>query len=228
LAKTLQEMLGFVLVMPGVTGTGAGSWTASNGTLIFDGTSPAFTNESTSTAVSAILGINIQLNAGTAFDTVNPGAITEATGNFSGVGKRIVAGDGTILLSGTNTYTGGTTINGGTLEAAHATAGSIDALGSGFVMLHGGTQRSTVTGTLSNSIRFGAGFTSTLSAATGQTLTLNTFVTIVEANARFGSTTDNGTIVFAPIGTSQNSDSTIEVAGGTLRAGNATALDNYT
>jgi autotransporter-associated beta strand protein len=33
--------------------------------------------------------------------------------------------------------------------------------------------------------------------------------------------------VFAPIGTSQNSDSTIEVAGGTLRAGNATALDNY-
>lgn len=143
-----------------------------------------------------------------------------------GVGKLIVAGDGTLALSGTNTYTGGIMINGGTLEAAHATAGSIDALGSGFVMLNGGTLRSTVTGTLSNSITFGAGFTSTLSAATGQTLTLNTFVTIVEANARFGSTTDNGTIVFAPIGTSQNSGSTIEVAGGTTISAGMLQLGN--
>jgi autotransporter-associated beta strand protein len=66
--------------------------------------------------------------------------MTITTGSpFSGVGKLIVAGDGTLALSGTNTYTGGTMINGGTLEAAHATAGSIDALGSGFVMLNGGT-----------------------------------------------------------------------------------------
>jgi hypothetical protein len=35
-----------------VTGSGGGAWSASNGTLIFDGTAPAFTNQSTTAGIS--------------------------------------------------------------------------------------------------------------------------------------------------------------------------------
>jgi autotransporter-associated beta strand protein len=136
------------------------------------------------------------------------GGINGGTG-----GSLVKVGIGTLTLSGGNTYTGGTTIAVGTLEAALATGGGVDALGSGGVTLNGGTLRSTVTGAFGNGITFGSGFTSTLTAATGQTLTLNNsgnkLVTIVDAIARFGSATDNGTIVFAPIGTSESLAATI-------------------
>jgi len=38
------------------------------------------------------------------------------SGNFSGTGSLSAAGPGTVLLSGNNNYTGGTTVNGGTLR----------------------------------------------------------------------------------------------------------------
>ncbi|ECB7305850.1 AIDA autotransporter-like protein ShdA, partial [Salmonella enterica subsp. enterica serovar Yovokome] len=50
------------------------------------------------------------------------------TNNISGSGQVVKSGDETLTLSGSNTYTGGTTINDGTLIAT-----SVDALGSGDV-----------------------------------------------------------------------------------------------
>uniref|UniRef100_UPI001F542631 autotransporter-associated beta strand repeat-containing protein n=1 Tax=Salmonella enterica TaxID=28901 RepID=UPI001F542631 len=47
---------------------------------------------------------------------------------ISGSGQVVKSGDETLTLSGSNTYTGGTTINDGTLIAT-----SVDALGSGDV-----------------------------------------------------------------------------------------------
>ncbi|EEA9083867.1 hypothetical protein ABQ62_004731, partial [Salmonella enterica subsp. enterica] len=50
------------------------------------------------------------------------------TNNISGSGQVVKSGDETLTLSGSNTYTGGTTINDGTLVAT-----SVEALGSGDV-----------------------------------------------------------------------------------------------
>ncbi|VFR18727.1 serine protease [plant metagenome] len=54
--------------------------------------------------------------------------------DISGEGKLVFNGDGTLKLGGRNSYSGGTLINGGALEAASASA-----LGSGSVQVNGGT-----------------------------------------------------------------------------------------
>jgi autotransporter-associated beta strand protein len=116
----------FTLNQLNFVGTGAGAWTLSNGTLVFAGTSPIVTNQSMTAGISAILGINIQLSADTTFETENPGVITEVTGSIGGSGKLIVSGAGTLLLTNSNTYGGGTMINAGTLQLGNgAAAGSI-------------------------------------------------------------------------------------------------------
>ena len=84
--------------------------------------------------------------------------------------------------------------------------------------LDGGKLRVDVTADLNNSITFNADKTSTLSAATGQTVTLtgNSVTLGANAVAQFGSATDTGTIVYAA-GATADPTSSIVVAGGTLR-----------
>jgi fibronectin-binding autotransporter adhesin len=103
-----------------VTGTGAGAWTVSNGTLVFDGATPTFTNQSTATGITATLGVNLQLNANTTFSTQNAGAITALNGTISGVGNVIITGLGTFLVNTAQNYSTETIINQGTFEAGAA------------------------------------------------------------------------------------------------------------
>jgi len=143
---------------------------------------------------------------------------TTVSGTISGNAVAKV-GTGTLTLSGTNTYSGGTTISDGILEAAHKTAGTIDALGSGPVTLDGGTLRVTVTGNLQNSITFNDAKTSTLSAANGKNVTLTNASTVtlgLNTVAQFGSLTDTGTVTFGAAAV-VDPTAAVVVAGGTLK-----------
>ncbi|EHS0782476.1 autotransporter outer membrane beta-barrel domain-containing protein [Salmonella enterica] len=97
-----------------LTLSGANSYTVgtliSSGTLVANDVNALGTGDVTDNAV-------LELNTGGTFDNA-----------ISGSGQVVKSGDETLTLSGSNTYTGGTTINDGTLIAT-----SVDALGSGDV-----------------------------------------------------------------------------------------------
>ncbi|WP_248312082.1 autotransporter-associated beta strand repeat-containing protein [Bosea sp. BK604] len=74
--------------------------------------------------------------AGTGSVDVAAGTQFELGGAVAGIGGLTKRGAGTLVLSGVNTSSGGTTVSAGVLQA-----GSADALGSGALVLDGGTFR---------------------------------------------------------------------------------------
>ncbi|EMW3390470.1 autotransporter-associated beta strand repeat-containing protein [Salmonella enterica] len=94
----------------------SGSNTYTGGTLISDGTLVA-------TSVDALGSGDVTDNATLELNTGG-----DFTNNISGSGQVVKSGDETLTLSGANSYTGGTTISGGTLVASN-----VEALGSGDV-----------------------------------------------------------------------------------------------
>ncbi|EHA8558288.1 autotransporter outer membrane beta-barrel domain-containing protein [Salmonella enterica] len=97
-----------------LTLSGANSY--SGGTLISDGTLVASNVEALGTG-DVTDNATLEMNTGGDF-----------ANNIGGTGSVVKSGDKTLTLSGTNSYTGGTTINDGTLVAT-----SVDALGTGDV-----------------------------------------------------------------------------------------------
>jgi autotransporter-associated beta strand protein len=181
--------------------------------------------------------------------TLDLGGTTQVTGEFSTFGGSIVNGAlhsttytlgggfisasltgggavtqdgvGTTTLAATNTYAGGTTINSGTLEAAHVSGGAIDALSSGGITINSlGALRSSVNGTLGNNITFNDSSTGTLSAASGTTLTLAGGIFLnPDSVTTFGTPADTGTVLMNPVGISPSTTASVVVGGGILRAG---------
>ena len=152
---------------------------------------------------------------------------TEVTGVISGNGGSLTkVGIGGLILSGANTYGGGTTISGGGITANHATASVVDALGTGNVTLDGGTLLFAVTGAVNNAITFNANKTSILGSGT-DFVSLDGGVTLgPNATARFGRFSEGGT-VFLNSATSADTSNKLIVAGGILRdngSGNLTGL----
>ncbi len=167
------------------TGSGGGTSGAAAGSSLF-----LMTGTTTTFNPTTALTINGSI-ADDSAASLPGGGYTGGSAAGAGI---IKAGAGTLTLAGANTYAGGTAINGGTLVAAHATAGNdIDALGTGTVTLANGALRSTVTGTLETPLTFSAG-TATIAAATDKTLTLTGFFSIGSGatSLHFGSATDQG------------------------------------
>ena len=118
----------------------------------------SWTNNSTANALKVVNGITAS-SAGTKTLTLT-GAGSFSMGGVIGDGSGTVAltksGVGTTTLTGVNTYTGTTTINGGTLQVGNG--GSTGSIGSGAVSLNGGNLTYNLSGatSISNSINYAA------------------------------------------------------------------------
>ena len=129
------------------------------------------------TVVSSAVGNRqFELVSGTATLDVTGSFIQQRNGLVYGAGGLIKAGTGTHILTNANTYTGGTTINNGTLQVNN-TSGS--ATGTGAVTVNSGGTLSglptpaapfNVAGTISGAVTINSG--GTLAAQSGTTFTL--------------------------------------------------------
>ena len=124
----------------GPVNVNAGTLSLQNGAAIADTVSVTVTTPGTLNLVNSE---TIGSLAGTGSATLNANTLTTGGNNtsttFSGViggagGAVVKNGTGAFTVSGTNTYTGGTTLNAGTLAL-----GNMKALGSGNVNVNGGT-----------------------------------------------------------------------------------------
>ena len=211
-------------------GTGAGTWDVINGTIVFDGTSPTFVNQGDSSGIVGLLP-SLQLNANTTFEIDNASAVTEVTGAISGTGGLTKTGSGALVLIGTNTYSGGTTISAGTLQIGNGgTTGSIvgdvadngtlafdrsDTVAFGSVISGTGSLVQLGSGTLvltGNSTYTGG---TTISAGTLQIGNGGTIGSIT------GNVTDNGTLAF-------NRSDTVTFAGAITGTGSLAQLGSGT
>ena len=139
-------------------------------------------------------------------------------------GSVVKVGAGTLALTGANTYSGGTGITAGTLAFNNA-----QALGTGAVVMTGGELLAT------NDVAFGDALQSitfngsaTVAAATGKAFTFTAGITNKASVATFGNATDNGVVLFTPASVTTTNVASLNVAGGTLRAGDATGLNALT
>jgi T5SS/PEP-CTERM-associated repeat protein/autotransporter-associated beta strand protein len=143
-----------------------------NGEFVFVDNNPSetiagLTSTSSTTSVSTGFGIfgSTTLTLDGAGTYAYAGVLAEGGGPGGGTLALVKSGSGTQILTGANTYSGGTTITAGTLAV-----GSTGALGAGDVSLNGGTLTTTGGGT-GQAINVGGNYTQ----GSGATLTLNLY-----------------------------------------------------
>ncbi len=171
--------------------------------------------------------LNLQANDVT-FD--GTGALTSDSGVISGTGGVVKNDSGTVTLSGANTYSGGTEINNGTLNANNN-----NALGTASVELAGGTLGSTNGSSVGNAISVtgDSGFdgittTGTITQTGNRTVDLNdatlagayniggnTFTTEVGGDSTISGVISNGSLTKEGAGT-------LTLSGANTYAGNTT------
>jgi autotransporter-associated beta strand protein len=205
-------------------GAAGGSITLGGGMLSY--------NAAADLTISRPIKIN-ESNGGVTFNVVasngtagNATATTTLTlsGPITGNGAFIKEGIGIVLLTGTNTYAGGTVVSAGTLQFNTAAN-----LGSGAITLNGGTLQPLADGTVANPVQVNAPSTILTSA----NLTLSSPLTTV--GQLYG--TANPTLTKAGAGTltltaaSPNLSGPVSITAGTLAlagAGTAPQVSSFT
>ena len=205
-----------------IAGTGNAFTKLGSGTLTLsaDNTSSGVTTVSAGTlrigaggATGSVAG-DIATNAALVFD--RSGSLTTA-GNISGSGSLEKLGDGTLSLTGDNSYTGGTQINAGTLAV-----GSVHALGSSGTISFGG-------GTLQYTSGNSVDYSSRISSTAGQAIRIDTSgrsVTFAAGLAGANSTLEKigaGTLTLSAASTYDGGTS---IGGGTLEVTSGGAISH--
>lgn len=133
------------------------------GSLVLDNTTNASTAKITDASIAGNLNtidVPITLKSDLSATVTNASTRLTLSGPISGSGRKVsVSGAGTVVLSGANTYDGGTTLTGGTLRADNATA----SLGTGTTTVSGGVIAGT--GATGGPVNLGSG--GTITAGTG-------------------------------------------------------------
>ncbi|HEY5238949.1 MAG TPA: hypothetical protein VIJ62_11255 [Rhizomicrobium sp.] len=142
---------------------------------------------------------------------------TALNNRISGTGSLFFE-NGTLSIDRANTYSGGTIV-----ENAVLTVGNSSALGSGSLNLENSTLTATESESISNPLILAAQTTATFLASHGTMLTLNTGAgwNIAADTVTFGSSTSDGVIVWHTPADSFHTFGGVEIAGGTLRAGDS-------
>ncbi len=109
---------------------GAASVGASN--LVINGGTLRLTGTQTNTNRSMTLGA-----AGGTLDIASGGSSMQISGTVTGNGRLTKTGNGTLILAKSNTYSGGTSINGGTIYLAGTTA-NVSGTGTGSITFNNG------------------------------------------------------------------------------------------
>ena len=205
-----------------------GNHTYSGNTIISDGTFNVVGTLADSTNVSVASGAiydvdntdtinslsgegNVELSSGVSLTTGDEGD-DEISGVISGAGNLVKAGSGMLRLTGTNTYTGTTTINAGKLSISNdsglgAAPGSAT---SGHLTLNGGTLESTADFTLNTNRGIALG-------ASNGIIDVNSGTTLTYGGIMAGSGTltkvDSGTLTLSGVNTYSGSTT---ITGGAL------------
>jgi autotransporter-associated beta strand protein len=151
----------------GVAGTSGIMVTQTNGTAVQTVNSSLQADNAIVVENNSASALNLTGTLATGGNPVNfngSGLVNES-GVVSGTGSLFQTGAGTTNLSAPNTYSGGTTVTAGTLNANNATA-----LGTGAVVLGGGTLGSTNSSTVANAVTL-QGNANLSGITTGGTLT---------------------------------------------------------
>ncbi len=174
------------------------------------------------TAGSHTIAARVAIPNGATFDTsADPSAGVYAltiSGAISGNGGLTKSGSGTLRLSSTNSYTGGTTVSGGTLRTAANVDNALGGIGSGPLLVNaavnlGGNEISGTLGGLSSG---------SLSVAAGKTLTVNQAADGTLAGSLTLGTTNSG----ATLAVSSSTNKKLTLTGPTtLNTGNAITVN---
>ncbi|ONS97014.1 autotransporter outer membrane beta-barrel domain-containing protein, partial [Burkholderia cenocepacia] len=201
---------------------GAGGSLASGSTLNLAGTGATFdvsaaSGAQTIGALSGVGGTNVNLGANTL--TLNGSGNNTFGGTIGGTGGVTLAGTGTQTLTGANTYTGGTTIHGGSTLALGA-GGSLASTGA--VNLAGTGARfdvSAATGTQTIGALSGE-------AGTNVNLGANALALNGTGSSTFGGTIDGSGSVTVASGTQVLTGGNTYTGGTTIAAGGTLQLGN--